>query len=73
MDCNSTLGKNGNPQHDFSAEESTEALDTNDNTKFGETFYMKLPAYDGDYDASSEGGELVECPEYVHTRCRRIG
>jgi hypothetical protein len=40
-------------------------LDTNDNGVSGETFYMKLPAYDGDWDASTEGGEVVECPEYV--------
>jgi hypothetical protein len=60
-----TGGTTDNPQHDFSAEESENALDTNDNGVLGETFYMKLPAYDGDYDASTESGVVVECPEYV--------
>ena len=62
---------NRDPQHDFSG--AGAALDTNDNGVAGETFYMKLPAYDGDYLASTEGGEVAECPECVSTRWRRIG
>ena len=69
--CNITSGKNRDPQHDFSG--GGAALDTNDNGVAGETFYMKLPAYDGDYLASTEGGEVAECPECVSTRWRRIG
>ena len=68
-DCNRTLGKNRDPQHDFSG--AGAALDTNDNGVAGETFYMKLPAYDGDYLGNTEGGEVVECPECVPTGCRR--
>ena len=58
-----TGGTTNDPQHDYSAEESENALDTNDNGVYGETFYMKLPAYDGDYDASTESGVVVECPD----------
>jgi hypothetical protein len=63
----SLSGWNANPMHDFSAEEG-EALDTNENGEPGETFYMKLPAYDGDYLAGTENGVVVECPECV-PRC----
>ena len=60
----SSGGYNINPKHDFSSE-TGKALDTNDNGYSGETFYMKLPAYDGDYIASTESGVVVECPECV--------
>jgi hypothetical protein len=62
--CNTSKAHNADPKHDFSSE-TGEPLNTNDNELFGETFYMKLPAYDGDYLANTESGVVVECPECV--------